>query len=141
MNILVLCTGNSARSQMAEGWFHHLAPTFNVESAGFKPKGVNPLALEVMREVSVDITTQTSKSLSSLELTGWDYVITVCALAETACPIFPGKTKRLDWPFNDPAAVEGSHDHQLEAFRMVRDQLRLKVENFIAELENAKETI
>ena len=140
MNILVLCTGNSARSQMTEGWFHHLAPTFNVESAGFKPKGVNPLALEVMAEVSVDITTQTSKSLSSLELTGWDYVITVCALAETACPIFPGKTKRLYWPYNDPAAVKGSHDQQLEVFRTVRDQLRRKVEDFIAELENARET-
>jgi arsenate reductase (thioredoxin) len=145
MKVLVLCTGNSARSQMAEGWFHHLAPTLEVESAGFKPKGVNPLALEAMYEVGVDINAQTSKTLSSLELTGWDYVITVCALAETACPIFPGKTKRLYWPFNDPATVTGSHENQLEAFRTVRDQLRLKIENFITELknielENAKET-
>jgi arsenate reductase (thioredoxin) len=140
MKVLVLCTGNSARSQMAEGWFHHLAPTISVESAGFKPKGVNPFAIEAMTEVGVDITDQTSKTLSSLELTGWDYVITVCALAETACPIFPGKTKRLYWPFNDPAAVKGSHDQQLEAFRAVRDQLRLKVEDFSAELGNVKET-
>ncbi len=140
MKVLVLCTGNSARSQMTEGWFHHLAPKISVESAGFKPKGVNPLAIEAMTEVGVDITDQTSKTLSSLELTGWDCVITVCALAETACPIFPGKTKRLYWPFNDPAAVKGSHDQQLEAFRAVRDQLRLKVENFIAELGNVKET-
>jgi arsenate reductase (thioredoxin) len=140
MKVLVLCTGNSARSQMAEGWFHHLAPTFEVQSAGFKAKGVNPLAIEAMREVGVDITAQTSKSLSSMELAGWDYVITVCALAETACPIFPGKTKRLYWPFNDPAAVNGSHDQQLEVFRTVRDQLRLKVEDLIAELGNVKET-
>ena len=140
MKVLVLCTGNSARSQMTEGWFHHLAPTISVESAGFKPKGVNPLAIEAMNEVGVNIITQTSKLLSSLDLTGWDYVITVCALAETACPIFPGKTKRLYWPFNDPAVVKGSHDQQLEAFRAVRDQLRLKVENFIAELGNVKET-
>jgi arsenate reductase (thioredoxin) len=131
MKILVLCTGNSARSQMAEGWFHHLAPTLEVESAGFKPKGVNPLALEAMREVGVDITAQTSKTLSSLELTGWDYVITVCALAETACPIFPGKTKRLYWPFNDPAAVTGSHGQQLGAFRAVRDQLELRLRKFL----------
>ena len=137
MKVLVLCTGNSARSQMAECWFHHLAPEIESNSAGFKPKGVNPLAIEAMREAGVDITAQTSKALSSLALTGWDCVITVCALAETACPIFPGKTKRLYWPFNDPAAVEGSHDQQLEAFRTVRDQLRLKVEDFIAGLENA----
>jgi arsenate reductase (thioredoxin) len=136
MKILVLCTGNSARSQMAEGWFHHLAPTIEVESAGFKPKGVNPLALEAMREVGADISAQTSKTLSSLELTGWDYVITVCALAETACPIFPGKTKRLYWPFNDPAAVTGSHPQQLEAFRTVRDQLKLRVQEFVLNLEN-----
>lgn len=140
MRILVLCTGNSARSQMAEGWFHQLAPMFEVESAGFKPKGVNPLAVEAMREIDIEIGTQTSKPLSSLELTGWDYVITVCALAETACPIFPGKTERLYWPFNDPAAVLGSQDKQLEAFRTVRDQLRLKVEDFMAELEETKET-
>ena len=139
MNILILCTGNSARSQMAEGWFHHLAPTIHLESAGFQPKGINPLAIEAMGEVGVNISAQTSKSLSSLELTGWDWVITVCALAETACPIFPGKTKRLYWPFNDPAAVTGSHDQQLEAFRTVRDRLNLKVQEFIAELETAKE--
>ena len=135
MRILVRCTGNSARSQMGEGWFHHFAPHLEVESAGFKPKGVNPFAIEAMREVGLDISGQTSKAMFELPSLAFDCVITVCATAETACPAFPGKTKRLFWPHIDPAAVQGSDAEKLQAFRTVRDQLQDRIRVFVAELK------
>ena len=135
MRILVLCTGNSARSQMGEGWFHYLAPHLQVESAGFKPKGMNPLAVEAMREVGVDISGQTSKAMSDLPSLEFDFVITVCATAETACPAFPGKTKRLFWPHVDPANLKILEEERLGVFRQVRDQLQDRIRAFVAELE------
>ena len=134
MRVLVICTGNSARSQMAQGWFRALAPGVEVESAGFKPNGVNPLAVAAMAEVGVDISEQTSKALADLpSLKGWDWVITVCAQAETACPVFPGKTQRLFWPFVDPAAAKGDEEERLEVFRSVRDQIAGRVRTFVRE--------
>jgi arsenate reductase (thioredoxin) len=134
MNILVLCTGNSARSQMAEGWFHHLAAQLNVQSAGFKPKGLHPLAVIAMQQVDVDITAQTSKAMADLPtLHNFDYVITVCSQAEAACPVFPGKTTRLFWPFSDPAAFEGAEAERLAQFCLVRDQIGKRIREFLLE--------
>ena len=123
--VLFLCTGNSARSQMAEGLLRHYASQkFDVYSAGLEPKEVNPYTIQVMEEVGIDMSEHTSKSL--MEFVGrvhFDYLITVCGDAEKNCPIFPGAGKRLHWGFEDPAAFNGSHEEKLAKFRQVRDQI------------------
>ena len=122
--VLFLCTGNSARSQMAEGYLRHAASAqFKAMSAGIEPKGLNPLAVDVMREMGIDISAQTSKDVASLLGTHIPYVVTVCDNAKERCPIFPGTWKFLHWSIQDPAAVTGSKDDQLRAFRIARDQL------------------
>jgi len=128
--VLILCTGNSARSQMAEGWLRALAgDRFDVFSAGTHPSVVNPLAIAVMSERGVDISGQRSKSVSEFVDQPFDFVITVCDQAAEACPIFPGPTERIHWNFPDPATVTGTEEEKLNAFRSVRnslyDQLRL----------------
>lgn len=134
---LFLCTGNSARSQMAEGLLRYLAgDLFEVYSAGLDPKGVNPFAVKAMDEIGVDIRGQRSKSM--LEYLGkahFDWVITVCANAEEHCPapLWSGGTKD-HWPFDDPAAVEGSDTDKLAAFRDIRDQIKARLEPWIAEV-------
>lgn len=141
MKIMVVCTGNSARFQMAEGWFRHLATStpglkvVEVESAGFTPKRLNPLAVEAMREVGIDISHHTSKALADLpSLKGYDDVFTVCAQAEEACPVFPGKTTRLFWPHVDPATATGSEPEKLETLRRVRDLIGERARGFLAGL-------
>lgn len=120
--ILFLCTGNSARSQMAEGWLRHLAgDRLEVFSAGTRPAGLNPNSVDVMREVGIDISRYRSKSVDELEGEQFDYVITVCDNAKEACPIFPGPAKRLHKSFEDPAAAP--REQQPEVFRKVRDQI------------------
>jgi arsenate reductase len=120
--VLILCTGNSARSQMAEGLLRHLArDRFEVFSAGTKPVGLNPNAVTAMSEVGIDISNHRSKSVDELAGQHFDYVITVCDNAKESCPIFPGTGTRLHHSFEDPAAA--SPDRQIEAFRGVRDQL------------------
>jgi arsenate reductase len=122
--VLFLCTGNSARSQMAEGYLRQSAgDRFEAMSAGVGPKGLNPLAVEAMREIGIDISRQVSKNVVMLLGQHIPYVITVCDNAKERCPIFPGAWKFLHWSLEDPAAVEGSHDERLAAFRRVRDQL------------------
>lgn len=122
--VLFLCTGNSARSQMAEGYLHHAAAgRFEAMSAGVEPKGLNPLAIEVMREIGIDISRQTSKDVVTLLGQHIPYVVTVCDNAKERCPILPGAGKFLHWSFADPAAVEGTRDERLAAFRRVRDQI------------------
>jgi arsenate reductase len=122
--VLILCTGNSARSQMAEGWLHELAGDgYEVFSAGTHPSVVNPMAIAVMLERSVDISGQWSKSVNEFLGQPFDFVITVCDQAAEACPIFPGAAERIHWSFPDPAAVQGSEDERLDAFRAVRDSL------------------
>jgi arsenate reductase (thioredoxin) len=122
--VLILCTGNSARSQMAEGLLRELGGArFEVESAGTRPTGVRLEAIEAMREVGVDIRLQRSKSVDEFAGVGFDYIITVCDNARENCPVFPGKSARVHWSFDDPAAVEGDWDERLAVFRRVRDEI------------------
>ena len=129
MRVLILCTGNSARSQMAEGLLRHDAGNaFEVFSAGTKPTEVRPEAIAVMREVGIDISGHRSKSVDEFAGQDFDYVITVCDNAKQSCPIFPAKTKRIHWSIEDPAAVQGSEEERLAAFRRIRDELRLRLQ-------------
>lgn len=122
--VLFLCTGNSARSQMAEGYLRAVAREFvNAMSAGIQPKGLNPLAVEVMSELQIDISRQTSKDVCGLLGQHIPYVVTVCDNARERCPIFPGTFKFVHWSLDDPAAVEGDREQQLSAFRRVRDEI------------------
>ncbi len=135
--VLFLCTGNSARSQMAEGYLRHAAgERFQALSAGIAPKGLNPLTVEAMRESGIDISQQTSKDVVTLLGQHIPYVVTVCDHAKERCPIFPGTWKFLHWSLEDPAAAAGTHDQQLAVFRRVRDQLIAHIEQeFVKEQE------
>lgn len=129
--VLILCTGNSARSQMAEGLLRHDAgDRFTVESAGTKPSIVRPEAIAVMKEAGIDITTHRSKHVDEFAGQEFDYVLTVCDNAKETCPVFFGKAARLHQSFNDPAGVEGSEEKRLAAFRQVRDELRSYLRSF-----------
>ena len=133
--VLILCTGNSARSQMAEGLLRKLSGArFEVESAGTHPTGVRAEAIEAMREVGVDISLQRSKSVDEFAAREFDYVITVCDNAREGCPVFPGKTERVHWSFDDPAAVEGEWEARLAAFRRVRDEIGARLREWAAGL-------
>jgi arsenate reductase len=131
--VLILCTGNSARSQMAEGLLRHEGgDKFEVESAGVEPSFVRPQAIEAMREIGIDISGQRSKSVDEFSGQEFDYVITVCDNANERCPIFPGKTTRIHWSFDDPAAAAGDEETRLSVFRRVRDEIRGRLRSFIA---------
>jgi arsenate reductase len=122
--VLFLCTGNSARSQMAEGYLRHAAgDRYEALSAGVEPKGLNPLAVEAMHEIGIDISRHYSKNASTFLGTHIPHVITVCDNAKERCPIFPGAGKVLHWGFDDPAAAQGTHAEQLAVFRRVRDEI------------------
>jgi arsenate reductase (thioredoxin) len=128
--VLILCTGNSARSQMAEGLLRHIAgDRFEIFSAGTKPVGLNPNAVTAMSEVGIDITGHRSKSVDEFAGQQFDYVITVCQNAKEFCPIFPGPGKRLHENFEDPASAPAQR--QLEAFRRVREQLFSWLKRFV----------
>jgi arsenate reductase (thioredoxin) len=134
MRILVLCTGNSARSQMGEGLFRHEGRgDCEVFSAGTRPSLVRPEAIAVMREIGIDISGHRSKSLDEFQGQPFDYVVTVCDNARDACPVFPGARNRLHWGFEDPAAVEGTEAERLAAFRRIRDQIHQRVREFFRE--------
>jgi arsenate reductase len=123
--VLILCTGNSARSQMAEGLLRHDAgDRFEVASAGTQPNRVRPEAIAVMKEIGIDISGHRSKSIDEFASRDFDYVLTVCDNAKESCPIYPGYGNRLHKGFEDPAAVEGSNEEKLAAFRKVRDEIR-----------------
>jgi len=131
VRVLILCTANSARSQMAEGLLRHDAGNvYEVFSAGTKPSHVRPEAITVMREVGIDISGHRSKSVDEFAGQDFDYVITVCDNAKESCPIFPAKTKRIHWGIEDPAAVQGSQGEALTTFRRVRDELRARLQAF-----------
>jgi arsenate reductase (thioredoxin) len=122
--VLFLCTGNSARSQMAEGYLRHtLSDQYEALSAGIAPKGLNPLAVEAMREIGIDISQQTSKDVASLLGQPIPYVVTVCDNAKEHCPIFPGTWRFLHWSLTDPAAATGTHEARLAVFRKIRDEI------------------
>lgn len=132
--VLILCTGNSARSQMAEGLLRHLAgDRFEVNSAGTHPSTLNPYAVLAMAEIGIDIRDQYSKSLDQFLQKEFDYVITVCDRAAESCPLFSGLAKRIHWSFPDPAAVEGDHQEKLTAFVQVRDAIKTQLENWFQE--------
>jgi arsenate reductase len=123
--VLILCTGNSARSQMAEGLLRHLGGgRFEVESAGTHPGRVRPEAVEAMREVGIDISGHRSKSVDEFAGQEFDYVITVCDHAREHCPVFPARTERVHWSFEDPAAAGGDEAARLAVFRRVRDEIK-----------------
>ncbi len=122
--VLILCTANSARSQMAEGLLRYLAgDALEVFSAGAKPSVVNPFAIQAMHQRGIDISQHRSKHLNEFLNDAFDYVLTVCDAAAETCPVFPGKAQRVHWSFPDPAAVEGSDDDKLASFIQVRDSL------------------
>lgn len=130
--VLILCTGNSARSQMAEGILRNIAgDVFEVESAGIAPSLVRPEAIEAMGEIGIDITSHRSKSVDEFSEDEFDYIITVCDNARESCPVFPGRAKRIHWSFDDPAAVDGSHQERLDSFRTVRDEIRGRLHRFV----------
>jgi arsenate reductase len=132
--VLILCTGNSARSQMAEGLLRQDAgDSFEVFSAGVKSTFVRPQAIEAMREVGIDISGQHSKSVEEFLDEEFDYVITVCDNANEQCPVFPGRTKRIHWSFEDPAAASGDEAAKLTVFRRVRDQIRQQLRAWVSE--------
>lgn len=131
--VLFLCTGNSCRSQMAEGFLRHLAgDRFAAHSAGTAPTQVNPLAIEVMREKGIDLSAQHSKDVAGYLGRHFPYIITVCDNAREHCPIFPGPALRLHWSLPDPAAAQGTREEQLAVFRQVRDHIERQVREFIA---------
>ncbi len=131
--VLFLCTHNSARSQMAEGFLRSLAADrFDVASAGTEATRVHPLARRAMAERGIDISGHTSKVVDGLVNQPWDYVITVCDAANEACPVFPKKSSRLHWSFEDPSRATGSDDQRLEVFKRVRDQIERRIADWIA---------
>lgn len=141
--ILILCTGNSCRSHLAEGILEHCAgDLFDVQSAGSKPAGyVHPLAIEVMREIGIDISNHTSKHMNAFLDRQVNTVITVCGNADQACPMFPGQVSRYHWGFDDPAHATGSEEEIRNVFRRVRDQIKLVFEAYAAGYRQAlKET-
>lgn len=137
--ILIVCTGNSARSQMAEGLFRHEGgDRFDVFSAGTHPTRVRPEAIAAMREIGLDISGQHSKSIDEFMGKPLDFVITVCDSANEACPVFPGVGKRLHWPFEDPAAVVGSEELRKSSFRRIRDQIQARIKIFLTGNESVR---
>lgn len=127
--VLFLCTGNSARSQMAEGFLRSVAgERFDAMSAGIAPKGLNPLAVTAMREVGIDISSQRSKDVMEFLGTPVQYVVTVCSNAREKCPVFPATVKFMHWDLGDPAAVQGTEEEKLAAFRKVRDEIVAHIE-------------
>jgi arsenate reductase len=132
--VLVLCTGNSARSQMGEGLFREEGGGgYEVSSAGTRPSQVRPEAIAVMREIGIDISGHRAKSVDEFAGQEFDFVVTVCDSARDNCPVFPGATQRIHWSLEDPAAVQGTEEERLAAFRRIRDQLRDRVRTFLRE--------
>jgi arsenate reductase len=133
MKVLFLCTGNSCRSQIAEGWARHLKGNIiDAYSAGIRPIGVNSRAIKVMAEEGVDISTQKSQHLDKFSEIDFDYVITLCDNAAENCPVFTGQTKVFHKPFEDPYFASGSEEDIMETFRKVRNEIR----GFIEEMPN-----
>jgi arsenate reductase (thioredoxin) len=135
-SVLFLCTGNSCRSQMAEGLLRKLAgDRFDVFSAGTRPVGLNPDTVRVMSEVGIDISGHRSKTVDEFAGRSFDYVITVCHSARQACPVFQASTVRLHWDLEDPAAVRGSDDERMRVFRTIREQIAGHVREFLKATE------
>lgn len=132
-SVIFLCTHNSARSQMAEGLLRHLAGDhFEVFSAGTEETRVHPLAIEAMKDLGIDISSHTSKTLDRFLGQKLDYVITVCDRANDSCPVFPGDTERIHWGFEDPSAAKGTDAERLAAFMRIRDEIAARIRSFLS---------
>ncbi len=132
--VLFLCTGNSARSQMAEGFLKkHSAGRFDVSSAGIAPAGVNPVAIAVMKEIGIDISDQTSDQITREDLKEADLLITLCGDARENCPYVPSQAEKRHWELEDPARAEGTDEQVKEKFREIRDKIKVYVEQLILE--------
>lgn len=135
IKVLFVCVHNSARSQMAEAFLNQLAgDSFYAESAGLEPGNLNPLVVEVMKEINIDISKNETKSVFDFFKQGrlYHFVISVCdAASAERCPVFPGLTKRIGWSFEDPSSFTGTHEEKIEKTRKVRDSIKAEVENFI----------
>lgn len=133
-NILVLCTGNSCRSQIAEGYLRYFAgDKANIYSAGIETHGVNPKAIEIMKRDGIDISRHTSNNVSEYLDVPFDFVITVCDNAKESCPYFPTNAVKLHYNFPDPAKANGTEDEVMEQFREVREMIRKYIQNFVNE--------
>jgi arsenate reductase (thioredoxin) len=131
--VLFVCTGNRARSQMAEGLLRHIAgDRFEVHSAGTLPSGLSELTVAAMHEIGIDVSRQWSKHVDDFEGQSFDYVITVCDTAKESCPVFPGG-EQLHWSIEDPSDIEARGVPLVEAFRIAREELRKRIETFAAE--------
>lgn len=140
--VLFLCTGNSARSQMAEAFLREEAgDQFEALSAGIEPRGLHPLAVEVMREIGIDISNYQSKDVREFLSTPIPYVITVCNSARQRCPIYPATYKYMHWSIQDPAAAQGTDDQKLAVFRRVRDEIASQIERFVNETRRAAASV
>ncbi len=132
-SVLFLCTGNTARSQMAQALLEHRAPgRFVVTSAGLEPGTLNPLTVKALQEVGLPTDHLQSKGVKPMLGQHFTYLVTVCDRAEKNCPIFPGVTYRLAWPFDDPAAATGTEEEKLEVFRRVRGEIDRKIQDWLA---------
>ncbi|MGB5438526.1 MAG: arsenate reductase (thioredoxin) [Gammaproteobacteria bacterium] len=135
-SILFLCTGNSCRSQMAEGWARALADEgMSVQSAGIEAHGKNPRAIAVMQEAGIDISAQESTRVDDAMLKAADLVVTVCGHADEHCPVLPASTKKEHWPLEDPAKASGSEDEIMQVFRASRDEIRQRVSELLQRLQ------
>ena len=138
LKVLFICIHNSARSQMAEAFLNQACPAeFEVQSAGLEPGQLNPVVVEAMQEIGLDISANKTKSVFDIFKSGqmFSHVIAVCdAASAERCPIFPGVTKRLNWSFPDPSAVQGTHSEKLAAAREIRDAIKAKIEQWCSEI-------
>ncbi len=138
IRVLFVCTHNSARSQMAEGFLRALAgDRFDVASAGTEAPRVHPLAILAMEEVGIDLRGHTSKTIDAFLSERWDYVITACDNANERCPLFPGETTRIHWSFDDPSQATGTDEDKLEKFRRVRDEIFTRLRQWLADQETS----
>ena len=132
MNIMFLCTGNSCRSQMAEGWARHLGgDAITVQSAGIEAHGKNPRAISVMQEAGIDISQQESTRVTPAMLEQADLVVSVCGHADENCPVLPPDTRKVHWPLSDPAKAKGTEEQIMQVFRASRDDIRRRVQSLL----------
>ncbi len=136
IKVLFLCTGNSARSQMAEAFLRRYAGDyFEAYSAGLEPRGINPYTIRVMEEIGYDLSGQSSKPVAPFVFREhFGYVITVCSRAEANCPVFPGLPVRLAWPFEDPSAFDGTDEDKLAKFRQIRDEIDERIRQWLYDM-------
>ncbi len=135
--IMFLCTGNSCRSQMAEGFARELGKgLLEVHSAGLSPHGVNPRAIAVMKEIGIDISGQTSTSIDEELLSKMDIVVTLCGNAAESCPLTPPGIRKIHWPLEDPAKAVGTEEDIMNEFRRIRDEINKRVKQLVEEIQN-----